>query len=51
MKSIGLKTRLILWVNSAIIIVLAALVYVQVRQSSAYARKEAFGRAEDLAQR
>jgi methyl-accepting chemotaxis protein len=51
MKSFGLKARLILWVNSAVVVVLAALVYVQVRQSNAYAQKEAFGRAEDMAQR
>jgi methyl-accepting chemotaxis protein len=51
MKSFGLKARLIFWIISSVMLVLTALVFVQVRQSSAYAQKEAFGRAEDMAQR
>jgi len=47
----GLRQRMIITITGAIFVILALLIFIQVRQSSNYARKEAYSKAEEIAYR
>ena len=51
MKSFGLRARLTLTICASVALVLATLVFLQVRESYAYARQEAFSKATETAMR
>ncbi len=51
MKSFGLRARLTITICASVALVLAVLVFLQVRESYAYARKEAFSKAGETAMR
>ncbi|RME70014.1 MAG: methyl-accepting chemotaxis protein [Verrucomicrobia bacterium] len=51
MKKLGLRARLTLTISCAVAVVLAGLVYFQVRTSYDYARREAFSKAGETALR
>ncbi|MGH8016734.1 MAG: methyl-accepting chemotaxis protein [Opitutaceae bacterium] len=51
MKSFGLRARLTITICASVALVLAVLVFLQVRDSYAYARKEAFSKANETAMR